>query len=102
MQKKRYTEIQIETYETRRIRFPGNPLAPYGEQCRQHVSAFRPDQISALLQTTVEDVYRMIDTKRFHLVRIEGGLRLVCGSSPSQGPDFARATKSTIRSKTMK
>jgi len=97
MPRKRYTEIRIETHETRRIRFPGKPLAPYCEQCRQHVWAFSPDQVSALLQTTVEDVYRMIDTKRLHLVRIVGGPRLVCGSSPSQGPDFARATKSTVK-----
>jgi hypothetical protein len=77
--KVRRTEIQIETHEVKVIRLPSRPSLALCERCSDIVTALTPEQTADVLGLTREDVFRLVESERVHLVSPERAI--ICGNS---------------------
>lgn len=80
------TEISIETHEIKIIRIRNSASQIFCEQCQSQTSPFTADQIAVLLQISVDEVCRDIETGKFHLTGSppQQNLALICGDSLSR------------------
>ena len=76
----RRTEILIETHETKVIRLR-KIQALLCERCAEIVTALTPDQTADILDTTREEVFRLVENTRIHLVNSNRSLAIICGNS---------------------
>lgn len=77
--KTRRTEINIETHEVKVVRFPSRPSLALCERCCDIVTALTPKQTADVLGITQEDVFRLVEGERVHLVNPERAI--ICGNS---------------------
>jgi hypothetical protein len=84
--KVRRTEIQIESHEVKVIRFPSRPSLALCERCGDIVTALTPEQTADVLGITPEDVCRLVEAERVHLVNPERPI--ICGNSFGDDNEF--------------
>lgn len=77
----RRTEIQIETHEVKVIRLRRRPALARCGRCGEIVTALTPEQATAVLEMTQDEVLLLLEDGRAHLVNSERGLALICGNS---------------------
>lgn len=76
---RRRTEITIETREIKTIRMRDG--AAFCLRCKVPTLTFNLEEIARMLQISVSDVCRNIDSDQFHLIGTERGTALICGNS---------------------
>ena len=86
--KTRRTEIQIETHEVKVVRFPSRPSLALCERCSEIVTALTPEQTARLLEITEDDVFRLVEGERIHLVNSDPSRVIICGNSFSDGNEI--------------
>lgn len=79
--KTRRTEIQIETHEVKVVRLRSRQASVRCGRCGEMVTALTPEQAAEVLEMTPDDVFRLLERERIHLVNSESSSALICGSS---------------------
>jgi len=92
----RRTEILIETHETKVIRLR-EIQALLCERCAEIVTALTPDQTADILDTTREEVFRLVENTRIHLVNSNRSLAIICGNSLGADNDITQKELTTSR-----
>lgn len=77
---KKRTEIVIETHRRIQIRRDG-PVTGWCPDCAQQVELLSPEQFAQLLGISSGEVYRHLDTGKFHSQEAPGGRLLICVKS---------------------
>jgi hypothetical protein len=75
------TEIHIETHEIKVVRFRKRWVLASCGLCGEIVTALTPGQTAEVLQITEDEVFRLLEAERVHLVNSQRSLALICGNS---------------------
>ena len=77
----RRIEISIETHETKIIHIRTGKRSAFCQHCQASITWFTPEQVALLLNISVSEVCRDVETGRFHLTETERGTARICGDS---------------------
>lgn len=77
----RRTEIQIETHAVKIVRLRTKQVLALCGHCAEIVTALTPKQTAEVLEMTQDEVFRLLESERVHLVNSERSLVLICGNS---------------------
>ena len=77
----RRIEITIETHETKIIHIRTSEKSAFCQQCQASTTWFTPEQIALLLNISIGEVCRDMETGRFHLTETKRGMAMICGDS---------------------
>ncbi len=80
-QKKRRTEITIETHSITIIRTGDRRFSTYCKCCQKTVTAFSIAQMAAFLRLDLTEVCSRIETQKLHLTATGRGVALICAAS---------------------
>lgn len=80
-QKKRRTEITIETHSITIIRTSERRYSTYCKSCQKTVTAFPIAQIAAFLRLDLNEVCSRIENQKLHLTETGRGVALICATS---------------------
>ena len=78
---KRRTRISVETHETKIIHLRTGGRSAFCQHCQASITWFTPEQVALLLNISVSEVCRDVETGRFHLTETERGTAQICGDS---------------------
>ena len=77
---KNKTTITIETWK-QTVVHKGRPIAALCQLCKTETEIFTPEKAAYLAQTTVREIYRLIENGAFHFIETTDGALFICGNS---------------------
>jgi hypothetical protein len=79
--KTRRTEIQIETHEVKIVRLRSRQALARCRHCVEIVTALTLEQTAEVLELTPDDIFRLLEEEKIHLVNPDRSIALICGNS---------------------
>jgi hypothetical protein len=75
------TKISVEKHEIRTVRINNGESSAYCRTCGEQTVMLTPEQLASLLNVSVPEVCRRIDTAEIHLANNGRSVGLICGNS---------------------
>ncbi|MDQ4122258.1 MAG: hypothetical protein M3209_12535 [Acidobacteriota bacterium] len=79
--RKEKTVITVETFRRTVVRLPRKEIFAFCEVCRRSVSMLAPDEAGRFRQTTVREIFRLVETGELHFLETATGILLICRDS---------------------
>ncbi|HEX8267703.1 MAG TPA: hypothetical protein VF596_20050 [Pyrinomonadaceae bacterium] len=86
--RKEKTMITVETFRRTVARLPRKEIFAFCDGCCRTVSMLAPDEAGRFRQTTMREIFRLIEQGELHFLETANGALLVCRDSLESAQKF--------------